>query len=125
MLPGTEAHHHLHGEVVSYGILAVSYKHLDVYKRQARMKERQFAAYINQKNSVELRREMNVLQKELDAMKKRSGELSALFKRLYEDNVLGRVTNEQFRMLSSDYNVEQKHLEDTIPHKEMLSLIHI
>lgn len=85
----------------------------------ARMKERQFAAYINQKNSVELRREMNVLQKELDAMKKRSGELSALFKRLYEDNVLGRVTNEQFRMLSSDYNVEQKHLEDTIPHKEM------
>ena len=71
----------------------------------ARMKERQFAAYINQKNSVELRREMNVLQKELDAMKKRSGELSALFKRLYEDNVLGRVTNEQFRMLSSDYNV--------------------
>ena len=85
----------------------------------ARMKERQFAAYINQKNSVELRREMNALQKELDAMKKRSGELSALFKRLYEDNVLGRVTNEQFRMLSSDYNVEQKHLEDAIPHKEM------
>jgi len=58
------------------------------------MKERQFAAYINQKNSTELRREMNTLQKELDAMHKRSDELSA------------------------DYNTEQKMLEETIPEKE-------
>lgn len=84
----------------------------------ARMKERQFASYISRKNSVELRREINALQRELDAMRKRSTELSALFKRLYEDNVLGRVTNEQFRMLSADYNAEQKTLEETIPEKE-------
>ncbi|QEY34209.1 DUF4368 domain-containing protein [Caproiciproducens galactitolivorans] len=84
----------------------------------ARLKERQFAAYINQKNTLELRREMNSLQQELDTMRRRSGELSALFKRLYEDNVLGRVTNEQFRMLSADYNAEQKTLEGSIPEKE-------
>ena len=71
-----------------------------------------------EKNSSELRREINTLQKELDAMRKRSNELSMLFKRLYEDNVLGRVTNEQFRMLSSDYNAEQETLTDTIPKKE-------
>lgn len=84
----------------------------------ARMKERQFAEYINRKNSAELRREMNALQKELGTMRKRNGELSTLFKRLYEDNVLGRVTNEQFRMLSTDYNAEQKELENAIPEKE-------
>ena len=84
----------------------------------ARTQERQFAQYINQKNSVELRREMNVLQKELGAMRKRDGELSMLFKRLYEDHVLGRVTAEQFRMLSSDYNTEQKGLEDASPEKD-------
>jgi len=72
----------------------------------ARMKERQFAAYINQKNSAELRREMNRVLRELDAMKKRSAELSKLFKRLYEDNVLGRVTD------------EQRMLEEQIPQKE-------
>ncbi len=83
-----------------------------------RTQERQFAQYINQKNSAELRREMNVLQKELDAMQKRNGELSMLFKRLYEDHVLGRVTAEQFRMLSNDYNAEQKVLEEAIPGKE-------
>ena len=58
----------------------------------ARLKERQFAAYINQENSKKLRRERNALQKELDAMRKRDGELSALFKRLYEDHVLQRFT---------------------------------
>ena len=72
----------------------------------ARMKERQFAAHINQKNSTELRREMNRVLRELDAMKKRSAELSKLFKRLYEDNVLGRVTD------------EQRMLEEQIPQKE-------
>lgn len=84
----------------------------------ARMKERQFAAYINQKNSTELRREMNALQKELDTMRKRDGELSMLFKRLYEDHVLQRITAEQFRMLSADYNTEQKGLQEAIPEKE-------
>ena len=84
----------------------------------ARMKESQFAAYINQKNSAELRKEMNALQKELDAMRRRDKELSTLFKRLYEDNVLQRITNEQFRMLSADYNAEQKALAEAIPEKE-------
>jgi len=84
----------------------------------ARQKERLFAEYINQKNSVELRREVNTVQKELDAMRRRNTELTALFKRLYEDNVLGRVTSEQFRILSGDYNAEQKELNASIPVKE-------
>lgn len=41
-----------------------------------------------------------------------------LFKRLYEDHVLQRITAEQFRMLSADYNAEQKVLQETIPEKE-------
>lgn len=84
----------------------------------ARQKEALFAAYINRKNSFELRKEMNGLQRELDAAKRRDSELTSLFKRLYEDNVLGRITNEQFRMLSADYNDEQKALRDAIPVKE-------
>ncbi len=84
----------------------------------ARLKERQFAEYINQKNSTELRKEINSLQKNLDFMRRRNEELTTLFKRLYEDNVFGRVTNEQFRLLSADYNAEQKTLAGSIPEKE-------
>lgn len=49
---------------------------------------------------------------------RRIAELTSLFKRLYEDNVLGRITNEQFRMLSADYNAEQKELENALPEKK-------
>ena len=84
----------------------------------ARMKERQFAAYINQKNSAELRQEINRILRELDTMKHRRAELAKLFKRLYEDNVLGRVTDEQYRMLAGDYTDEQRLLEEEIPKKE-------
>lgn len=84
----------------------------------ARMKQKLFAEHINLKNSAELRQEMNLLQKELDGMRKRRNELAALFKRLYEDNVLGHITNEQFHLLSADYNAEQKALDEAIPEKE-------
>ena len=63
-------------------------------------------------------REITAAQKELDAMRRRNIELTALFKRFYEDNVLGCVNNEQFRILSGDYNAEQKELTTAIPKKE-------
>lgn len=84
----------------------------------ARKKERQFAEYINRKNTAQLRQEINALQMEIDTARKRRSELATLFKRLYEDNVLGRVTNEQFRLLSADYNAEQKEIDDALPLKE-------
>lgn len=40
---------------------------------------------------------------------------NALFRRLYEDNVLGKVTNEQFRMLSDGYNTEQREIAERLP----------
>ena len=85
----------------------------------ARTKNRQFAAYINRKNTAQLRKEMTATQRELDNMVKRNAELSTLFKRLYEDNVLGKISNEQFRMLSADYNAEQKQLAASIPEKQV------
>lgn len=81
----------------------------------ARQQEALFIQYINRKNNAETRREIERLQRELELMRRRDTELSALFKRLYEDNVLGKVTNEQFRMLSGDYNTEQKNLKERIP----------
>ena len=42
-------------------------------------------------------------KKELEAAEKRIGELSAIFKRLYEDSVRGRISDERFTELSADY----------------------
>lgn len=50
--------------------------------------------------------------KELNAAEKRIAELSVIFKRLYEDNVCGRISDERFTELSSDYEKEQHDLKE-------------
>lgn len=94
---------------------------LDELKRVthfARQDEALFAQVINEKNTAETRKEITRLQKNIDVMKKRDLELTALFKRLYEDNVFGRIPDEHYRTLSEQYMSEQKSLRETIPQSE-------
>ncbi len=56
-----------------------------------------------------------LISAELTKLTKRNSELNTLFKRLYEDNVLGKISNEQFRMLSQSYNEEQKDIAERLP----------
>ncbi len=51
-------------------------------------------------------------KKELEAAEKRIAEISAIFKRLYEDSVTGRISDERFTELSADYEAEQKELKE-------------
>ena len=81
----------------------------------ARQNQRRFAEYIGMKMGKEAAKEISLLQKKLDAMTRRRGELSALFKRLYEDSVLGRIPDEQYRLLSQDYMAEQKAIDEELP----------
>ena len=81
----------------------------------ARTKTQEFTAYISKKSSSQLRKEINAKSTELAQSQQRVNELKTLFKRLYEDNVLGRISDDQFRTLSADYMDEQKALETKIP----------
>lgn len=94
---------------------------LDDFRRvthYARQREFLFAKYITQKSSAEIRREITRVERELDTLHRRDNELSALFKRLYEDNVLEKIPNEVFRKLSDDYLAEQKEIQTAIPKRE-------
>lgn len=84
----------------------------------ARQDEGMFTECINRKNTATTRKEITAVQKELDTMRKRDLELTALFKRLYEDNVLGRIPDEHYRTLSAEYTSEQKSLRERIPKAE-------
>ena len=81
----------------------------------ARTKTREFVEFINKKSSSENRRELTAKTNELAKLEKRDAELNTLFKRLYEDNVLSKITNEQFRMLSDGYNAEQRTIAEQTP----------
>ena len=84
----------------------------------ARERPEEFAAYIGSRQSAEIQREIRRHEKELAAMRKRKAELDAIFKKLYEDSVLSRITTEQFQMLSSSYTEEQNQIAAGIPQKE-------
>ena len=64
---------------------AVSYTHLDVYKRQ-----------------------------EVGQARKRIAELDRIFKRIYEDDINGTISHERFLKLSAEYEAEQKELTEKV-----------
>ena len=92
----------------------------DIRRVTARAREhpREFAAYISGKQSAELQREIRRREKGLTALNQRARELDAIFKRLYEDSVLGRITAEQFQALSGSYTEEMAALKEKIPEQD-------
>ena len=52
------------------------------------------------------------ITKEAEQCQRRISELDILLKRLYEDNVFGRISDERFASLSADYEAESRNLKD-------------
>lgn len=76
----------------------------------AREFEDEFVKMVMEQNMAKVQKELTAKKKELEKSKRRISELDGLFKRLYEDNVCSRISDERFEKLSADYEAEQKHL---------------
>ena len=81
----------------------------------SRTRAKEFAEYVGKKSSAQINGELSAKTAERRKALARMEDLKSLFKHLYEDNVLGRITDEQFRILSDDYTEEQKTLEERLP----------
>jgi hypothetical protein len=55
-----------------------------------------------------------VLEQKIAQAEKRHGELDVLIQNLYEANVLGKLTDKRYQMLSQQYEKEQAELEQTL-----------
>ena len=51
------------------------------------------------------------MKKHLSREQKRINELNTLIKKIYEDNVNGKLSDKRFEMLLEDYEAEQRELE--------------
>lgn len=69
-----------------------------------------FLYMIAKKNKAMQKAEFERLKKTVANSKVRLGELDKLMAKLYEDNVLGRVTDDFFQMMMKNYEREQKEL---------------
>ena len=66
----------------------------------------------------ERRKELAEMKREIVKAKQRIGELDLLFKRIYEDNVIGKLSDERFQAMSGDYEAEQRQLKADVARME-------
>ena len=72
--------------------------------------EQAFIQTANEHNAQATKKALAQQRKELDKAQNRMGELNVLFRKLYEDNALGKLSDEQFAFLTSGYDEEKKTL---------------
>ena len=64
------------------------------------------------------KKELTAKRRELEKAKKRIAEIDKLIQRIYEDNVIGKLSVERFATLSNTYETEQKELKEKLPEME-------
>lgn len=77
----------------------------------ARSHENRFAQMVMDMDVKERNKGLAQKRRLLSESKKRITELDMIFKRLYEDNISGKLTDERFHKLSTDYEAEQAGLQ--------------
>ena len=76
--------------------------------------ESEFLKLVIGQSTKDAEHERQVKQKELKTLLARDKELDVLFEKIYEDNAMGRLSDERFGKLSVKYDTEQKELNKQI-----------
>ena len=100
--------HFIRTDLLTAGVLS----NLRKVTSYAAKHEARFMKLLIEQNEDGGKRRNAAKKKELEATEKRIAELSAIFKRLYEDSVTGRISDERFTELSADYEAEQRELKE-------------
>ena len=73
--------------------------------------EDEFVRMIMDSDMRQRNRELSQKKKRLAEIKKRIGELDTIFQRIYEDNIIGKLSDERFMKMSKGYEDEQHTLQ--------------
>ncbi|WP_270619089.1 recombinase family protein [Paenibacillus macerans] len=80
----------------------------------ARTNKQEFIRMVTDSTSERQDKTAKQQRRKLIAYRKRSNELDNIIRKLYEDNLSGKLSDKRFEKLSSDYEREQEELEQTI-----------
>ena len=89
-------------------------KHIQLVTGYILRYEAHFRGIMVRQMKLESAKKLQIIRKQLNRDEKRIAELKRLFIRIYEDNASGRLSDEQFDMLSQSYEAEQKQLETEV-----------
>lgn len=104
------ATHFIRAVVLEQGVLA----HMRMTITCVANHEEQFRKAIGAKQKAEAKKELAAKRRQLTQAERRIEELDRLFKRIYEDNANGKLSDSRFQMLSDDYEQEQKELREKL-----------
>lgn len=80
--------------------------------------EKEFARKQMECYSEDKKRELAEKRRELTKAKKRIAEIDGLIQKLYEDNAIGKISDERYATLSMSYEEEQRDLKTALPDME-------
>jgi len=86
--------------------------------RYAISNKNDFISCVREASKVQQDSTAKELKRKLNKDKKRYNELNGLYKKLYESYALEKISEEKFKMLSVDYEREQKELQTVITEAE-------
>ena len=67
------------------------------------------------KNQTARKSELQKLKTKVESGKRRISELDVIISRIYEDNILGKISDERYSRMASMYETEQKNLSKPYP----------
>jgi len=82
-------------------------KHVALYARE---NQEEFAAKLREASTVKQANEAKDNKRQLAKNERRIAELDVLFRKVYEDNAIGKLSDERFTQMSRDYEREQAEL---------------
>ena len=82
--------------------------------RLASEDEQEFVRRLTNRNAQERAAQERTLKSKLTTKEQRIKELDGIIKRLYEDNITGKLSDERFKIFSTDYEDEQHSLREEV-----------
>ncbi len=102
--------HYIRKSVITELVLADLQRVLSYVKNH----EKEFVRMATEQGEKELSKTLRDSEKELASSEKRLKEINTIFRKLYEDNALGRLSNDDFSFMASGYEEEKKALAERV-----------
>lgn len=99
--------HYIREEVLKFIVL----EHIQKVLRYIQQFEAVFVKSKYEQSFEDRRKELAEMKREIVKNDRRIADLDKLFKRIYEDNVIGKLSDERFQAMSGDYESEQRQLK--------------
>ena len=80
----------------------------------AKEHEDEFMKLVSSESTANITKSLNLLNKELNASKARIEKLDSIIQNLYEDKISGVVSEERFKKMNENYELEQASLKEKI-----------